>query len=253
MTFLRNATTLKNRTSYINKFHQYATLQGSGLCNRAVDSDSIPIIDSTHYKKRPCLYTSHSGSITIEAALSLSIFILISLSLTYIINIMYLQTSLQIALEETVRDASGTAYITAEFYSLSAGEQSDAISKDSSVIENIGAKALSASYFRHSFLIDHNREILNNSCIKDGENGISFLSSSIDSTSDVADIILSYTVTIPFIPENLFSLNLTNRCYVRLYTGMDMSKEQTPSDVYVYYTVHGNVFHLNRYCRYLIN
>ena len=64
---------------------------------------------------------------------------------------------------------------------------------------------------------------------------------------------MSYEVSIPFIPDKLLSFNLVNRCYIHLYTGLDMAREQTPDDFYVYYTVTGQVFHTYKYCRYLLN
>lgn len=255
MTFLCNTTISKEQTSHIYNFHQYATLQKTGLYNRAVDINSFPIFNSTNYSERPCLYTSGlcKGSVTIEAAIGFPIFFLVTLSLLYIINIMYIQTTLQIALDEAVRNASQTAYITAEFYSLSTEKQSQSIDDDSSILENIGASALSIAYLRDAFLTDEIEQILDNSPIIGGSSGISFSSSSIDLSAYIADIILTYTVSIPFIPDEIFSLTLSNRCYVRLYTGKDMAKEQTVADTYVYYTTTGKVYHFNRYCRYLLN
>lgn len=255
MTFLRNSTTTKKQTGTTYKYMQYATLQTSGLHNRAVDFNSSSYSDSTHYSERLCLYTSsqYKGSITIEAAICFPIFLFAMLSFIYIINIMYVQTSLQFALEETVRNASKSAYITSKFYSLTLEEQTDAIAKDPSLAEQLGSSALTIAYMHSAFLTEENKKILDNSPVKNGSDGISFLSSTLDLTSGIADIILSYTVSIPFIPDNIFSFKLSNRCCVRLYTGRDMDKNQTASDTYVYYTTNGRVYHFNRYCQYLLN
>lgn len=175
------------------------------------------------------------------------------MSLLYIINIMYLQTTLQIALEETVRNASKAAYITNEFYAMSAEDQQDVADKEPSIISKLGTSVLTSSYLHSSFLTEKNKELLDNSPIKNGSNGISFMESSIDLNNGTADIIMSYEVSIPFIPDKLLSFNLVNRCYIHLYTGLDMAREQTPDDFYVYYTVTGQVFHTYKYCRYLLN
>lgn len=255
MTFLRNATINKKQTGTIYNFQQTVTLHTAGLSDRAVDINSFAISNSTYYSERPCLYTSvnYKGSITIEAAIGFPIFFFVILSLIYIINIMYVQTSLQIALEETVRNASKAAYITSQFYSLTSEEQSDAVAKEPSLAEQLGTSALSIAYIHNAFLTDENKKLLDNSPVENGSDGISFLSSSLDLSSGIADIILSYTVSIPFIPDNIFSFKLSNRCYMRLYTGRDMDKEQTATDVYVYYTTTGRVYHFNRYCQYLLN
>lgn len=257
MTFWRNATIKTNRKQTDNKKSKrhYATLRNPGLYKRAIDTNSLLCISSIHYKERPCLYASENlrGSITVEASVCFPIFFLIIMSLLYIINVMYIQTTLQIALEETVRNASKTAYITSEFYSLSADKQEEAAHNNPSFLEEIGTSLLSSSWLHAAFLTDENRRILDNSPVKGGADGISFMQSSFDLSNNTADIILSYTVSIPFIPEKILSFNIANRCYVRLYRGLDMSSEQSPDDFYVYHTTSGNVYHTNRYCMYLLN
>lgn len=255
MTFLRNVTLNSKQCNNVKIYQQQTTLPKHSLSEQVIDIDCTPGINSINYKKRPCPYASLklSGSITIEASICLPIFIFSMLAIIYLINIMYLQTTLQIALEETVREASKTAYITAEFYSMTTNEQADAISADPSIAESLGGKMLSAAYFLQAFLTEENRSILDNSPVKNGSKGISLFSSSIDLSENTADIVLSYTVTIPFVPEKIFSLNMVNHCNVRLYTGKDMSKEQKEDDFYVYYTSSGSVFHTNRYCQYLYN
>lgn len=257
MTFWRNATIKANRkqTENNNLKRHYAALRNHGLYKRAIDTNSSPCISSIHYKERSCLYASENlrGSITVEASVCFPIFFIIIMSLLYIINVMYIQTTLQIALEETVRHSSKAAYITSEFYSLSSDRQEDAVSNNPSLFEEIGASVLSSSWLHAAFLTDENRRILDNSPVKDGSGGISFLQSSFDLSNNTADIILSYTVTIPFIPEKILNFNMVNRCFVRLYSGLDMSKEQSCDDFYVYHTSTGNVYHTNRYCMYLLN
>ena len=259
MAFPGNSTKILNQALTFKSIWHDAALRKESLHFRAVEFNTIPIINSITYPERSCLYTSskikHSpkGSITIEAAIGFPIFFLLLMSLVYIINIMYLQTSLQIALEETIRDASKTAYITAEFLAMTNGEQSDAVQNDSSLLENLGGSLITSSYIHNAFLTESNKKILEASCVKNGANGISFLSSSIDTDAGIADIIMTYKVTIPFLPEDLFNLNLSNRCYVRLYTGLDMAKKQTAATPYVYYTTSGSVYHFNKYCQYLLN
>lgn len=257
MTFWRNATikTNKKQTVSIKLSRHYAALRKFGLYNRAIDTNSILCISSIHYKERPCLYASQTlrGSITIEASVCFPIFFLIIMSLLYIINIMYIQTTLQIALEETVRNASKAAYITSEFNSLSSDKQSEAVTNNPAILEELGASLMSSSLIHVLFLTDENRRILDNSPVKGGSGGISFMQSTFDLSNNTADIILSYTISIPFIPEKLLSFDIVNRCYVHLYSGLNMSKDQTPDDFYVYHTISGNVYHTNRYCMYLLN
>lgn len=247
----------------------------------AVEFYYNPNIDSINYSERSHLYTSHhfhkksnfsckaasfksnrscnstinklNGSLTIEASIAFPIFILASFAVISIISIVYLQLSMQLALEETIRQTSKTAYISSLFLSLDENTQNSVSNEDPSITENLTTSIISSAHLRNQFANENNKKMINNPLIINGEKGVSFLSTSIDLEEGIADVVITYKVKLPFIPESFFSFNLSNRCYIHLYTGKELSKKQTAVDTYVYFTSHGSVFHFNKYCQYLLD
>ena len=255
MTFLNRTTTPSNEKTFFKIKKNIVTLRSDRLLSKQVESYPTHNINSIYYSKRPCLYTSafSRGSITLEAAIALPLFLFSLLTIIYIINIMYLQISLQMSLEETARNISKKAYISSEFYALTTEQQANVSDSDSSILENMGASIISIPYIKSCFLSDNTREMLDNSCIENGSSGLSFLSTSVDMANNIMDIIVTYKVGIPFMPVDIFSFRLANRCYMKIYMGKDMEKEQTESSFYVYFTSYGKVYHTNKYCQYLLN
>ena len=258
MTLLHNKTKLRNQTNPFSKKYFIGSLPATSFDSSAVEFYSNPIINSINYSGRPCLCTSSipsntlNGSLTIEASISIPLFMIVISVLISITSALYLQLSMQIALEETVRQASKTAYISNLFLSLDE-EYQQTISSNPVFMDNITTSLLSAAYLKTVFTKEDNKNLVNSPMIINGSKGLHFYSSSIDLDEGLADIILSYKVKLPFLPENIFNFSLTNRCYIRLYTGKELAKKQTGTDTYVYFTSHGSVFHFNRYCQYLLN
>lgn len=258
MTFLSEATTLTKKTtichsSILKKCN--SALHTDSLTTEAVELYPTHTVNSSLHSGRSCLYTSHParGSVTIEAAIAVPVFLFALLSIIYVINIMHLQMTVQIALEEAARNISKTAYISSEFYALTTDSQAEADKKDSSLVENIGAALVTVPYIKNVFLDESIKRVLDNSYVTNGSDGISFLLSSVDLDDNIVDIVLTYEVSIPFLPDNVISFKLSNRCYTRMYMGLDMDKEQQEDYIYVYYTTYGKVLHTNKYCRYLLN
>lgn len=252
------------------KFHQVAkiltticiiaTLQIGNLFHRAVGYQAISVNKPINRPRRSYLCTSKdkkdnkvSGSITLEAAIALPIFIVFFIALISIINIMYLQLTIQIQLEETARNLSKTGYASNVFYSLSKEDQQAVLSEDKSLIYHIGSAIVTIETVRQLFLDEEISSFLDNSSVLNGADGLNFLSTSLDLKNSSIDLVVTYTVTIPFIPKDLISINLANRCYVRLYMGKKLSDAKASDDMFVYYTSKGKAYHLDKYCKYLLN
>ena len=259
MTFLYNKNIYQIKKSINKKNKNSGSLPTIWSDHKAVLSHITSAINSNSYTERPYLCTSLNnqyhlkGSLTIEAAIGFPIFIIAIFAIISIISVMYLQLSMQIALEETVRNASKTAYISSLYLSLDNNDKKAIDNNSPSMAETFSTSLISSVYLKNAFINKDNEKMLNSPLIKNGANGISFLSSSIDLNQGIADVVITYQVNLPFIPESFFHFNLTNRCYVHLYTGKEISKKQNAVDNYVYYTSYGNVFHFNKYCQYLLN
>ena len=259
MAFLYNNSVKMNQNITYSKKNFIGSLPTTNFDSSAVEFYSNPIINSINYSGRSYLYTSRlfnktlRGSLTIEASISIPIFMIVICILISIVSILYLQLSMQFALEETVRQASKTAYISSLFLSLDEDNKQNVANSEPSITESIASSLLSSAYLETTFINNENKKMINNPLIIDGEDGLYFLASSIDLDEGIADIILNYKVKLPFLPEKFFCFNLTNRCYIHLYTGKDLEEKQTQADSYVYFTVYGSVFHFNKYCSYLLN
>lgn len=174
------------------------------------------------------------ASLTIEAALILPFFILVLLSLIYLINIMALYITLQIRLEETARDINSSAYIYSDL---------ETSLPDSDI--------LSAEIIRSLFMSQDIKKLCRISHIKNGENGISFYHSKIDKM-DTADIVITYNISIPFISKLNLYIPVAQRCSFKLFTGNHTAHYTGNKESIVYMTAHGEVYHTNKYCSYLI-
>lgn len=249
MTLLNNATNINRQTVFHCPFKNAETVafREHSLTTRAVDYTHISNIQSTNYSIRSYLCASRKlrGSVTLEAAIALPIFMFFFIALTSVINLIYVQLTIQIQLEETARILSQTSYVA--YMTQAHNAQTD------SVTDNLALTALSIATIQNTFMDENMKSFLDASLIKNGYKGVNFLSTSVDSDEGLIDLVLTYSVNIPFIPENVFSFKLSNRCYFRSYIGTELSEKQSSDDIYVYYTVYGQVYHTQKYCKYLLN
>ena len=161
---------------------------------------------STH-KKNPKLLSlsrrSLSGSITIETALVLPIFLFAMLS------VMYLTDAIRISSKNT-EELAERAYKCAKYAYLG-----DALIEDSSLSDAI--------------------DILNNG-------------------DDIIDLVLRYTIDIPFDLFNVYKPYAIDRVRVRAFTGYDNTRHGSHDDSaeeMVYVTEHGSVYHRSLGCSHL--
>lgn len=173
--------------------------------------------------------------LTIEAALVLPFFIITFLSLVYFIHILGFQSSLQIRLEETARKLNTFAYIS---------EDSGTTLSESDIF--------SFEIIRNIFFSEDIKSLCNSVLIKNGKNGISFYHTKIDNTDKTADIMITYDISIPFIPGNIIQIPFVQRCKFKLFTGNPETASIRSNSTIVYMTAHGAVYHTNKYCSYLI-
>ena len=186
--------------------------------------------------ERTILNTSSAkASLTIEAALVLPFFILVFLSLTYFFNIMAFYSTLQHRLEETARNINSFAYILSD--SETTPSKSDLLTSES---------------IRHLFMSDDIKQLCRTMHVKNGENGISFYHSKIDKSYNSANLIITYNMSISFLPHVNIHIPFIQRCRFKLFTGDPDTYYAENSSSIIYMTYHGTVYHTNKYCTYLI-
>lgn len=170
---------------------------------------------------------SLSGNLTLEAALVLPLFLLIILSFLYFIVILDLQFKIQIKLEEIAREAAGDHYL---------GEE---------IPGYAGIRLMSG------FASEEMQQLLENSFITDGIQGIKTAGSDFFGEDGIIDYVISYEIRIPFIPDNLISLPMVQRCRFRIWNGEEIKEVGGEESERVYVTETGTVYHLDPGCTHI--
>lgn len=216
--------------------------------------------------ERTFLSTLCSGIITSEAAIVLPFFILAVSSVLYLFNVIYIEAVFQERLSEISRQISQTAYISNMFSSLSDNGQNNFLTLSDEnnfgnsptndnlfddFAENIGASLITSAYIKNIFLNDELNSFVDSSYIVNKQSGISFLETKYDSDEYILSVTLSYSISIPFLPQ-FIKLDIKQFCKINLFCGKNITTNEGNTDLYVYICNHGNVYHTNKYCSYLI-
>ncbi len=204
------------------------------LLRKKTDIQS-PRTDSVSVLHERASFRQPGGSLTLEAAFVLPLFLLFCMAMMYFLIIISLQSDIQLRIDETARSLGKSAYL----------------SQDSSLLTAAGVNPLS---LRAAILDDLLTEKLDNSDIKGGASGVSTLLSTYDSETGILDIVVTYKYVIPYLPENISTISFMQRQRSRVWTGEEISgdgSEDSENDQIVYITPTGTVYHLTKSCSYL--
>lgn len=179
-----------------------------------------------NHGKRASLYSTEKGSFTIEAAIVLPMFLLIIISIMYFIVIMNIQFNIQYKIEETARKIARQEYLTDDLPGYS--------------LVTLRGDILTSDFINY----------LNTTSIIDGADGVSLIMSSVNSKKAIFDIVLSYKIRIPLVPDEAVVLPFIQRCRFKTWTGSKISKDETEDEM-VFITETGQVYHTNRDCTHL--
>ena len=194
--------------------------------------------------KRTFLSTQLNGSITVEASFVLPIFVFAIISIMYFFNILFIQLTLQIQLENTAKLINASTCITTE-------ANINFTDEESSLAETIIMDAAGNVALNTLFSTDELVDFCNSTLIVDGYEGLSFVGSSITDVNNPMEIILTYKVGMPFISKDLFTFKLMNKCYIKPFNGKKLISNIMLSDFFVYVTEDGDVFHASKNCSHL--
>ena len=194
--------------------------------------------------KRTFLSANLGGSITVEAAFVLPLFVFAMITLIYFFNLIYIQTTMQIHLENTAKIISSSTCITT---SADVNLNDD----ENSLLEKVVIDAAGTIAINSLFLTDDIRNFADNSLIVNGSEGLYFLGSDVTNPDYPLDIKLSYNVRMPFIPEDVFTFKLRHRCYFKAFNGKELKNNLPLGNSHVYVAKNGEVFHQNRFCSHL--
>jgi hypothetical protein len=176
-----------------------------------------------------------SAVITLELSLALTLFLSVTLALIYPLKLMALQAKLQAAIEQTSDEIAMGAGL---------GIYGEKVGVGDSILNGVYAKERVISLV--------GKEILDNSFIINGSEGLSFIETAIMTGKNDVDIVVRYSVDVSMPLLNLKKIMYVQRARKRLWTGKSLEDYKNVSDSeIVYVTKYGTVYHDTLACRYL--
>ena len=199
--------------------------------------------DSPHLiylsKRNVSLFPSYKGSITVEAAIVLPLFLFFCIQIISIISLFQLHSALQAALHQE------TSRLALQAYGL------DMIGMD---MDTSSVHFAEDIYLRSRVIERAGKGYLDRSLIAGGSSGIHISYSEKEEGQETIDVILSYQVE-PFIKLLGFpGFIIKNRCRMKAWTGYALKEtglsDETEEEL-VYITETGTVYHKSRNCTHL--
>lgn len=192
----------------------------------------FPFSKGQFYKGRAfSRFSCLQGSLTLESAIVVPLFLLALLSILYIGEALLLYVNIEGALHQSVKEMSQAAY---------------------SYEEGVGASLIGTAYAKEKVIHNVGRDYLNRSPIRDGAEGLNFYHSRILDNGNV-DLIVTYYIHIPYsflgIADYFVSQRVMAHGWIG-YTGINIEYENS-DEIIVYVTPHGTVYHKNRNCTHI--
>ena len=202
-----------------------------------------------------CIDLNFKGSITLEAALSVPLFLLFTIAIISFMVIIFTQLKIQTGMEETARSLGRKAYVIDEADSFVEGrlESENVLDSDAVTLLSVGLNPTLLKVWLNT------NETLSSavkvSRIKSGLAGLYTYESEIDEDDGILDMVVHYDYSVPWIPESIGTIRFVQRMRIHLWTGESLTgkggSSDTDSEQTVYITPTGTVYHLSESCPYL--
>lgn len=180
------------------------------------------------------------GSMTLEAAIVLPLFLFFFINLLSILEMMRLHSNLSMALRETGNDLA--------IYGYAYRKLDD--SNNSVLGETIMSVSFSYIYVKNKIIAYAGKEYLQSSPLKD-VNRLLFWETHIMEEEDTIELLLTYKVSPVFSLAGFREARMYNCYYIRAWTGFDVADEEGEVKEYVYVTETGEVYHVDLNCTHL--
>ena len=218
-----------------------ANPKGRNCCHRKLQSNiqdtrSAPVRSS-------CLTPSLNGSLTLEAALTVPLFVMVLTALLSLFSIMMVELRLQSAMSHAGKQLAAYYYAVGELKNDQEKEQSLA----RELGESLAIYAVSETVVRDQILKETGS--IPETVVRGGSGGLSFLGSRFDEASQDVVICVSYQMVIPFLPPGISAVRVAQQCRHRAWTGSN--EDLSAQEQYVYVADHGTVYHTSASCSYL--
>ena len=192
----------------------------------------------------------NNGSITLEATMVLSIFILSVLSIYYFFNIINYQNIMQMSINNVGKSIGRYAYV------LEKGESyGDKTLKDNNEIDvdkDIIANGITTTYAWNKIISGEVEKYTSVTNVPGGKKGISILNSNLSTDTGENDLVVNYKIGINILGIKNIKYKLVNRCFFRAWIGesiVDISDKIEQQTVYI--TSSGKVYHLYKNCSHI--
>lgn len=180
------------------------------------------------------------GSLTLEAALVIPVFILFCSCIIYMFSVLNIETKLYKSMEQAARKSATSTYMAEIPYR-------DSPTKAAAIYSSVNAFFLKKHLFSDDLI-----SFADSSYISGGHKGINFYLTSYNIKNHTIDFNISYKVKIPFIPLDALSFSVKQRLFFHTFSGEDISDKKGDFTNYVYITLNGSVYHSSPYCTYLM-
>lgn len=210
---------------------------------------------------------SLAGSMTVEAAIVLPVFMFFFLNLSASLEMMRLHGNLDLALfnagsrissygavfTDPIRNMDSAKASLSSGTDLSPETSEELTSEESEIISEIGDIAISCFYIKNCIISELGETYLAESPLKDGSRGLNFPESEIFGTDDTVDLILTYRVCTPFDMGGRVSFRMCNRYFAHLWNGYGIKGDKTEitQERIVYITEDSEVYHTTENCTHL--
>lgn len=192
-----------------------------------------------------------NGSMTLEAALVLPIFILVVVWFVNFMTVLNYQNIMQSSINQAAVAIGRYSYVTNRIYE---GTDIDRSSSTLDIDKDVLASGISTGYVRKEILTEEVKNYSEKVNVIGGYTGISVIDSKInEEDKGINDIRVNYSISMDFLGGVVHSLRLSNRCYFRSWIGTSIVKQKTDDKdgKTVFITKNGDVYHLTETCTYI--
>lgn len=236
----RNLLTIHNRPSPTYGKHISCFAQSETHIHRFIEGISLFV--SRKRKIR--------GSMTVEAAVVLPLFIFFFLNLGSAIEMIRLHGNLELALWEVGNRVSVYGHVlNRKEEQLQENQQ-----KPDSWWMELAGVTLSYTYVKSQLIEYLGKDYLESSPLTYGVDGLQFIESNIWESDGRFELVLTYSVSPLSQMAGFRSFRMANRYYGHLWNGYHIAgaEKGAVNEMYVYITENGSVYHTNRNCTHLV-
>ncbi len=196
-----------------------------------------------------------SGSLTVETAIVLPLFLIVMLSFLSLFSVIQFQAELQAAMDHAVQKAA--VYYYAIDLIQNNEEAADEVAGANGISRELLTGGITDLYLRAEILSEIDEKVFERARVWGKKAGLSFLQSKFPDNEGVIDLVVSYQIQLPFLPSEKARLFMSQRSRRMAWKGSLRWKneqgdgEEETEETIVYVTETGKVYHLELTCSYL--